>query len=259
MPACQKCDMFSEKAVVCTGEAKSAIRNCINAFLNLRKDLIYEGFKVLEIGCGYISQIKDLVDYKGGIWYGIDPNPDSIANFTGSVDGIPFDTNYFDIVFASQSIEHWYEYSVTFDEGLSEIHRVLKPTGVFSLDFPVYLHGHIIFMLGKIDSVNSLFNSKSWKIEEVEDWRREYSPLDPYFTWDGTRKKYANEYFCEKHIRKNDKSAYIRSMLVQKNNIKYVNIYSLRKHIFTKILFTSLMYYKYLRISFDNIFTRLLK
>ena len=111
-------------------------------------------------------------------------------------------------------------------------------------------------MLGQIDNINILFNSRGWKIKNIEDWRREYFPLDPYFTWNGTRKKYANEYFSEKHIRKNDKSAYIRSMLVQKNNNKYVNTYSLRKHIFTTILFTSLMYYKYIRILFDSRFRK---
>ena len=254
MPICEKCEKFDKLKLVCSGEAKSAIRNCINTLLNIKKDLIHKGYNVLEIGPGHIGQIKNFVDQKGGTWFGIDPNQDSIANFKGSVDKIPFGKNFFDIVFASQSIEHWYEFSVTFDKGLSEIHRVLKPQGLFFLDFPIYLHGHLIFMLGENRSINRLFESKSWTIEEVEDWRKDYSPLKPYFTWDGTRKKYSNEYICEKIIRKKNKSAYIRGFLVRKNNEKYFYIHSLKTRVFEKIFFTFLRFYKYFRIRLDILF-----
>ena len=218
MPACLNCHMFDISRTVCKGTGKSAIRNCITASLEQRFDLINEGDKILEIGCGKIDYIKNLTEKNAAKWYGVDPKANSIATHQGSVAKLPFNNQFFEIVFSSQSIEHWYEYSVTFDKGLSEIHRVLKPNGLLLLDFPIYLHGHTIFMLGKNSSINRLFESKSWTIEDVEDWRKNFSPLEPYFSWDGTRKKYSNEYICEKIIRKKEKSAYIRVMLIRKNN-----------------------------------------
>jgi ubiquinone/menaquinone biosynthesis C-methylase UbiE len=206
--------------------------------------LFKEDSKVLEIGCGNVDLIRKLVRGRRGHWYGLDPNPSSIASHVGSVKKIPFDDNYFDVVFSSQSIEHWYQSTTTFDEGLGEIHRVLKTGGIFLIDFPIFLHGHYIFMLGKENIINRLFTSPSWIIEKNEDWRKNPAPLAPYYTWNGKRTKYVDEWICQQLLKREFKSAYLKSLLLRKHNAVYDNIESDCKQNGDKLVFKILNFYK---------------
>ena len=182
MPSCINCKSFDSELSVCLGKNESPLRNCLEVLLENRGKIIKQDDMVLEIGCGHITKIRDKVKKSGGIWFGVDPNPLSVATHYGSVKQLPFPRDEFDIVIASQSIEHWYEHCVTFDEGLKEIHRVLKPGGIFFVDYPIYLHGHYIFMLGIIKAINKLFNTESWDVIKNENWRKNFSPLEPYYS-----------------------------------------------------------------------------
>lgn len=66
----------------------------------------------------------------------------------------------------------------TFDDGLSEIYRVLKLSGVLLLNFPLFLYGHYIFRLGVNRKIRRLFYSESWNILSEES----FVPESPYYT-----------------------------------------------------------------------------
>ena len=54
---------------------------------------------------------------------------------------MPFSNNQFDYILANQSLEHWFEYGVSINDGLSEIARVLKKDAEAWINFPLFLHG----------------------------------------------------------------------------------------------------------------------
>ena len=240
--------MFVSDEKKCARNEKSPIRNCICEIEHQRLSSLKVNSTVLEIGCGGIKLIRDLVRSRGGIWFGLENKPGTIASHVGSVKKIPFDDNYFDVVISSQSIEHWYQSVTTFDEGLREIHRVLRMGGMFFLDFPVCLHGHYIFMLGNEKAINNLFASPSWIIEENEDWRKGYKPLLPHYTWKGKKTKYADEWFGQQLLKRKPKSAYIKALSVRKQNAVYYNIHSCKKQIIDKTIFMPLSFYKRFRM-----------
>lgn len=100
-----------------------------------------EGKKILDLGTGTGS----LWDYTptGVKGYAIDPShigavkayiKNTSLIISASVgESLPFSNNFFDTVIAADTIEHTFSPSRT----LSEIHRVLKPTGTFSASFPI--------------------------------------------------------------------------------------------------------------------------
>ena len=130
----------------------------------LNYDLIdsFQGDTFLEVGCGSDSVFARKFERK---WFGIDVvNPTKGTfpyNFKlGSVGSIPFSNNKFDLVVSNQSIEHWFEYDVSIERGLSEINRVLKDGGIFVVNFPIHLHGHRIFVLNKQSQLEKkIYNS----------------------------------------------------------------------------------------------------
>jgi len=130
--------------------------------------------KILEIGCGSWSYLQE-----NGMnleWHGIDVKKttqygnQTLATKIGSVEKIPYNSNTFDFVLCNQSIEHWYEYGVTFAKGLSEIHRVLKNGGIMQANVPIHLHGHKHFVLGNLNKIRKNFDSKSWVLR-TEKWK----------------------------------------------------------------------------------------
>ena len=127
----------------------------------------YSHGKILEIGCGSDSVIESSLKEN---WQGIDVvshdrhgNP-SLATKFGSVHDIPFDESEFDIAISNQSIEHWYEYNVSFEEAFNEVNRILKIGGNFIFNFPVHLHGHKFFVLNTLDIIDNKLLESGFKI-----------------------------------------------------------------------------------------------
>ena len=226
----------------------SPLRKYVNELTFRRSSFIVEGAKLLEIGCGNIDILRNLTEEKGGIWVGLDPK-NSIATHRETVKNIPFKDNYFDLVVCSQSIEHWYEFITTFDEGLSEIHRVLKLGGLFFIDFPIHLHGHHVFMLGRGNLIYNLFDTSAWAIKKEE----KHIPEKPYYTWNGIRRKYADEWLCQKIIKVKRKPAYEVSFLLKKNHPRYNPVHSFFRQKADRCLFKVLGHYKYLRRGIDTV------
>lgn len=96
--------------------------------------------KLLDVGCG-ISSVLHFVD---GQKHALDPNmveykkiyqyPADFKLVHSGVEHIPFEDNYFDVVFSSNVLDHVSSPA----DGISEIQRVLKPGGHFVFTIEVY-------------------------------------------------------------------------------------------------------------------------
>jgi len=99
------------------------------------------GSVILDAGCNDGVIGRELI-YQGHIVYGIDLNPDAIeiAKYRGlfasvcPVEKLTFQDNFFDVCLAFEIIEHLYNP----EEGVKELYRVLKPSGVLlgSVPYP---------------------------------------------------------------------------------------------------------------------------
>jgi SAM-dependent methyltransferase len=99
-----------------------------------------ETSRLLDVGCG----ISSVLHYLPGRRYGIDPLADrykTIYDYPKDIDvrraygeSIPFESDAFDIVFCSNCIDHTSDAKQT----ITEIKRVLKPTGYFVLTCEVF-------------------------------------------------------------------------------------------------------------------------
>ncbi|MBN2483461.1 MAG: class I SAM-dependent methyltransferase [Candidatus Omnitrophica bacterium] len=191
----------------------SPLREIVKSITTEQLQDLGASLKILEVGCGNRTFIKQLVEQRQSQWFGLDLKKNSAATHKGSVSKIPFPDGFFDRVIASQSIEHWYEYATTFNEGLHEIYRVLKRDGEFILNYPLYLHGHPFFMLGKTDRIHALFSPEVWKIEDI----RIHHPAQPFYCWQGRRLRLYDQWFMTRLVKRQHKSAYIEQIVLCKN------------------------------------------
>jgi ubiquinone/menaquinone biosynthesis C-methylase UbiE len=134
----------------------SAVRKRLGAFA---RHWPLEGKRVLDIGCGNGAYTTALAEGFDEV-YGVDIEPDRVAEFARRVDGdrkfsvslasaeaLPFPDDHFDVVTAIEVIEH----ITDLDRALTEVHRVLRPGGAFLVScpnrlFPIETH---TFVLGK--------------------------------------------------------------------------------------------------------------
>lgn len=127
----------------------------------------YTRGKILEIGCGSDSVIESNLKNN---WFGIDViskdrhGKPSLATKFGSVHDIPFNDGTFDYAISNQSIEHWYEYNISFNQAFSEINRILKIGGEFIFNFPIHLHGHKYFVLNSLSKIDNELKKCGFKI-----------------------------------------------------------------------------------------------
>jgi SAM-dependent methyltransferase len=163
----------------------SPLRHIVGDLTEENVEHIPQKSKVLEVGCGTQDLYRKLLEANNCLWIGVDAMPNTIATNQGTVAKLPFEDNSFDFVICSQSIEHWYEYSSTFKEGLGEMFRVLEKGGIIFLDYPLYLHGHPFFMLGMRKAIQSFVLYGDWKVLELG----EITTPKPYYSWDGTHRK----------------------------------------------------------------------
>ncbi len=188
MPACAKCEKFDAVSKQCLVTDGTPVRKCVIASLDARIRQI-KSSTVVEVGCGGWTYSKELIEANGNTWFGIDPSPEgyggapSIRTHDGTVANLPFDSNSIDYIVANQSMEHWFQFGTSFRKGLLEIHRVLKPAGKAILNVPIHLHGHPIFIKGDLTAVKKVFSKNLWELVELEEWRRDFRPLEPYAGW----------------------------------------------------------------------------
>jgi SAM-dependent methyltransferase len=152
-------------------------------------DEISDG-KLLEIGYGNDTEIRRTIHkFNQGIeWWGVTPRKVSRPEarvFKGTAESLPFATNWFDVICAHQTMEHWYREAWSDKKllmgklkvALRSICRVLRPYGFFFCDVPIYSHGGCIFTNGDILDIHELFSQVFFKVT-LQDRRRYFEPLE---------------------------------------------------------------------------------
>jgi len=204
---CVDCPMLDNKNKICKSEGKGILRKCLNFLVDWNFDRIFPKLesnpKTLEVGCGWNSRYRDLCinTYKSN-WFGIDPQErhgkgrSTIRTKSGVVSNIPFPEKYFDFVYANQSMEHWedFDFEHTIEDGIKEIYRILKYNGYLMINVPIHLHGNPIFINYDWQTIRSLFLDEYWYNIDWQEWRKEYQPLEPCFSWKSSRVKKPYKY-----------------------------------------------------------------
>ncbi len=182
MPSCPDCKWLLDSATCGIGHPHP-LRNYVTAIVLEHADLLQPGYQVLEVGCGAWSPLGKRAEESGCRWQGI--NLDSshmgrptIATTVASVEAIPFPSKTFDLVVATQSMEHWEEYRVDLRKGLSEVFRVLRSSGWALANVPIFYHGGHRFVLGDLQGIRQLFEPFADEIL-IEPWRHPPTPLPP--------------------------------------------------------------------------------
>lgn len=120
---------------------------------------------VLEIGAGTGGVIQSSLSHLCSDLFLLDPSPAMLAkarkklpcvnHCLGYAESLPFATEFFDRIFAIDSLHHWNNQQV----GLSEVYRVLKNQGIFILiEFdPTTRFGHYIKSMERFLRMGSSF------------------------------------------------------------------------------------------------------
>lgn len=102
-----------------------------------------DNLKVLDAGCGEGHLLAELhLKKPHNTYYGVDVTEVALQKALGrcpfatltlnDVTALPFDNNFFDVVIATETLEHIIEY----EKAIAELKRVLKPNGVLMVTFP---------------------------------------------------------------------------------------------------------------------------
>jgi len=213
-------------------KSKTVMEKCVDAINHDILNSINKDMKLLEVGCGCSSYI---FDHKNNNleWEGIDVvdidkrGRKTIASKIGSVENIPFEKDTFDLIISNQSIEHWHEYDVEFIDAFNEIHRVLKMNGTVHLNFPMYLHGHSIFVTGDLEKLISQIDIVDWKIRSISAYYDKKEQNYKGWEYCGFPYKYISKYgnvdssfVVDIVLKKKSNREYIEKKIIQKINNK---------------------------------------
>jgi SAM-dependent methyltransferase len=175
------------------------IRACVVAICDSYCELIQPNTRLLEIGCGTWSPLREACNSVGAHWEGIDISREyygkpTIATRIESVEDLSFPEQYFDLVIANQSLEHWDEFGCRPQLGLWQCFRVCRIGGKILMNVPIHFHGARMFVDGDTDAIRQLFEPFASDIELIS-WRRNPHPLPavdllPGFKHTGSRSSY---------------------------------------------------------------------
>src|SRR5262249_10926119 len=118
----------------------------MNRFLRGVTQAVVEAFQlpepILEIGSYQVEGQADLIDlrglFPGRAYTGIDFRPGPGVDCVANVEALPQPDSSVGTVLALSTFEHVQRFWLGFDE----IHRVLRPDGVFVVASPFYFHVH---------------------------------------------------------------------------------------------------------------------
>lgn len=124
--------------------------------------------KLLNLGCGGVYDAR---------WVNIDLNKtDKNILYADLKNGIPFEDNYFNVVYCSHLLEHMD--SKTGQELVNEVYRVLKPRGIFRVlvpDLESISKEYLINLRKASKNRKYMFNYQWIKLEMFDQVVREYS------------------------------------------------------------------------------------
>jgi SAM-dependent methyltransferase len=158
---------------------------CIIPIVEGYMALIKSGMRVLEIGCGTWSKIKDRCDDAGASYDAIDVAAEyygkpTVATRIENLADLSFEKDQFDLVIGNQTLEHWGEYGCRTLWGLQRCFDVTKMGGQVIMNVPIHFHGVDPFLSGRMDAIRALFGPFSNSVELIE-WGKDSAPLLPYF------------------------------------------------------------------------------
>jgi SAM-dependent methyltransferase len=187
MPDCRNCSYFDGKCTVNSrlfpGSKIPRLRWCVWAIMHEYCQLISSGKRVLEIGCGGNTLIRDRCTAVGAQWEAVDTqeyymNAPTIATRIESVENLSFPDEYFDFIIGTQTLEHWSESGCKPELGLWQCFRTCKIGGSVLMNVPIHFHGSRIFVEGKLDAIKNLFVLFTEDVV-AELWARDSSPMPP--------------------------------------------------------------------------------
>lgn len=152
-------------------------------------ELIREDMRVLEIGCGAWDRIRRHCEFVGARYDGIDTEPEyfgkkTVATRLENLSQLSFADDCFDVVIGTQTMEHWAENGCSLRWGLYQCFRVCKPRGIVLMNVPVHFHGTREFMLGKVQTLRTLFAPFSGHVV-FHEWGNPSDPIPPAFPFPG--------------------------------------------------------------------------
>lgn len=142
--------------------------------------------RVLEVGCGSWSRLRDRCLEVGADYQGIDgaESVTSVATRFENLADLSFPDETFDFVVGTQSMEHWAEYGCSLEWGLYQCFRACRPGGRVLMNVPIHFHGTSEFILGRLDRLRTLFDRYSGDVQ-FEEWGRDSDPIPSYFPYPG--------------------------------------------------------------------------
>src|SRR5437879_4706837 len=124
----------------------STTENAMNQLLHGVARAMIESFTlpgpVVEIGSYQVEDQEELINlrqfFPGRQYLGLDIRPGPGVDVVASVEDLPLPSGFAGTVLAFSAFEHVQRFWV----GFEEVHRVLRPDGVFLLCCPFYFHQH---------------------------------------------------------------------------------------------------------------------
>ena len=159
------------------------LRVCSLAIVEEYCSLITSETRVLEIGCGTLSLVRDHCQRVRAVWEGVDVSAEylgqpTIATRLESVEFLSVPDEAYDLVVGTQTLEHWDQNGVRPAVGLWECFRACRPGGLVCMNVPVGLHGSREFLEGDLEAIAGLFHPFATDVT-VEAWGRNREPMEP--------------------------------------------------------------------------------
>lgn len=194
MPSCQDCKWRKGTTCIAYEMAQIELKRplppppsgaCTIAIVESYLPNIKSGMKVLEVGCGTWSKIKDHCNRIGAVYEGLDIQDEyygipCVATRLENLAELSFPDEEFDLVIGNQTMEHWAEHGCTIGWGLHQCFRVTKQGGSVFLNIPIHFHGTKEFVHGDFVRLKTLFGKFSNNVT-MDSWGNPTNPIASYF------------------------------------------------------------------------------
>jgi SAM-dependent methyltransferase len=201
MPDCKNCVSLVNNECIANIEAKSnfgrpvpppPIGSCTIEITKIYANKIKKGDKVLDIGCGSWSFLRDHCDKVGALYEGIDTQKEyygvkTVATKIENLADLSYPDNFFDFVIGNQTIEHWGEFGCDTIWGMYQCFRVCKVGGYVFMNAPIHYHGVSEFVNGDFEKINEMFGLFSSTMS-IENWGENSYPLERFIAHKNFRK-----------------------------------------------------------------------